>query len=67
MTKERRRPKIFDPKDAGPPESTLGPTLTGSCFLLGELGLGEFTPSKFDRVAIVKSFLFDKDKGIIVR
>ena len=32
-----------------------------------ELGLGEFTPSKSERVVVLDSFIFEKTKGRVVR
>jgi len=53
--------------DIGPTKSTSGITLTRCHFPLGEIVLGEFTPSEFDKVTSLDSFIFDKDKRRIVK
>jgi len=40
--------------------------IIGRHFSLGKLGLGEFTPSKSDRVEVLKYFIFYKIRGKIV-
>jgi hypothetical protein len=55
--------------DIGPSETTIGTsraTLTRDHFSLGEMGLSEFTPFKYDKVANL-DILFYKDRGRIVR
>jgi hypothetical protein len=51
--------------DTGPTETLYGMpgnAMTGGHFPLGELGLGEFIPSKSYRVAVFHS-IFDKARG----
>jgi hypothetical protein len=48
------------------PRSSIDIPLMGGNFLLGEMGLGAYTPSKPWKVANLNAFRFDKDSGKII-
>jgi hypothetical protein len=61
---ETRESKPMDIGTSNPETScrTLGPSITRCHFPLGQLGLGKFTPCKYDAIAILDAFVFEKKK-----